>query len=252
MRISTHSEAPKEQYPFLNEFLQNPNAFAEVIRKAIKGRDNAGLAPDMVEQALAEIYREAENVNRINEKMREEELEQQKIALTNELKSILIGKRIQKVQQPTKNDILLTIRLPEGNRKLYICVNPQYPHLALINKESEVFRNIQIPQIPPMFCMLLRKHMEGCKINDIKQPSFDRIFEIYFDSYSELGQKVPMVLSCEFMGKYSNIILYNYETNVILGCAHNVSSEKSREREVAGGLPYIYPPKQNKFERFKR
>ncbi|HSA05643.1 MAG TPA: NFACT RNA binding domain-containing protein [Candidatus Gastranaerophilales bacterium] len=169
-------------------------------------------------------------------------------ALINELKPILTEGRVHKVQQPSRNELLLTIRACGKNQKLYICDNPKYPHIAVLSKEGEELRSIEIPQIPPMFCMLLRKHMEGSKINDIKQPGFNRILEIAFESYSELGDKVPMVLSCEFMGKYSNIILYNYETNVIIGCAHTVSSEKSREREVAGGLPYIYPPKQNKMD----
>jgi len=96
--------------------------------------------------------------------------------------------------------------------------------------------------------MLLRKHMEGCKINAVAQPNFERILEIKFDSYNELGERTPMILSCEFMGKHSNIILYSYETNVIQGCAHPVSHEKSRERELAGGLPYIYLPKQAKYD----
>ncbi len=169
-------------------------------------------------------------------------------ALINELKPILTNGRVHKVQQPSRNEILLTIRAIGKNHKLYICADPKYPHLAVLSREGAEYRSIEIPKIPPMFCMLLRKHMEGCRIKDISQPGFNRIFEIHFDSYSETMKKVPMVLSCEFMGKHSNIILYDYEANIILGCAHTVSSKKSREREVAGGLPYIYPPKQNKLD----
>ena len=61
-----------------------------------------------------------------------------------------------------------------------------------------------------------------------------------------MGDKIYLCLAFELMGKYSNVILYNYDTNMILGCAHNVGAEKSREREMYGGLPYVYPPKQNK------
>ncbi len=68
----------------------------------------------------------------------------------------------------------------------------------------EALRNIKVPQKPPCFCMLLRKHLEGCKIKAVFQPRFERILEIKFDSYSELGDRVPMVLACEFMGKHSN------------------------------------------------
>lgn len=169
-------------------------------------------------------------------------------ALVAEYQTLFFGGRIGKVQQPSKHELLLTIRSQQANHKLYITVDPKYPHLAAISEEGERLRCIEIPKAPPMFCMLLRKYMEGSKIKEIRQPDFDRIFEIYFESYSEVGEKVPMVLSCEFMGKYSNIVLYNFETNVILGCAHSVSSEKSRERELAGGLPYVYPPKQNKLD----
>lgn len=167
-------------------------------------------------------------------------------ALIGEIGEVLSSGRVQKVQQPSRKELLLNIRAQGKNHKLYISIDPKYPHLSVITPQGESFRQVEIPQKPPMFCMLLRKHMEGAKIKEIRQPNFERIFEIYFDSYGELGEKVPLVLSIELMGKHSNIILYNYDTNVILGCAHNVSSEKSREREVAGGLPYIYPPKQNK------
>ncbi len=191
-------------------------------------------------------------------------------ALISEIEPILTEGRVQKVQQVSKNELLLTIRAVRQTHKLYICVDPKYPHVALLNHchnektgnslkdcelirgdgchQGEELRNIEIPQKPPMFCMLLRKHLEGCKINALSQPGFERILEMHFDSYSELGAKVPMILACEFMGKHSNIILYSHETNIISGCARNVSHEKSREREVAGGLPYVYPPKQNKYD----
>lgn len=168
--------------------------------------------------------------------------------LISEIEPVLTEGRVQKIQQPSKNEILLTIRALRDTHRLYICVDPKYPHVALLSHEGEELRNIEIPQKPPMFCMLLRKHMEGCKINALSQPGFERILEIKFDSYNEIGERTPMILSCEFMGKHSNIILYNFETNVIQGCAHPVSHEKSRERELAGGLPYIYPPKQEKFD----
>jgi len=167
-------------------------------------------------------------------------------ALIDEIGSILTEGRVQKVQQPSKDEVLLTIRALRETRKLYICTNPKYPHICFLSQSSEEMRNIDIPKKPPMFCMLLRKHLEGAKIKTFSQPGFERILEIGFDSYNELGERTSMVLSCEFMGKNSNIILYNYDNNVIQGCAHFVSEGKSRERELAGGFPYIYPPKQNK------
>jgi predicted ribosome quality control (RQC) complex YloA/Tae2 family protein len=167
-------------------------------------------------------------------------------ALIGEIAPILESGRIQKIQQPSRDKIVLGIRAGNKSYKLYVCINPKYPHLSLLTEQGEKYRAIEIPAKPPMFCMLLRKYMEGAKINAIKQPDHERIMEIYFDSYNEMGERVPLVLACELMGKHSNIVLYNYDTNVIIGCAHNVGPEKSREREISGGLPYIYPPKQNK------
>ena len=65
--------------------------------------------------------------------------------------------------------------------------------------------------------------------------------EFYFETYNEVSEKIYLCLAVELMGKYSNVILYNYDTNIIIGCAHNVGAEKSREREMSGGLPYVYP-----------
>ena len=112
--------------------------------------------------------------------------------------------------------------------------------------ENEQKRNLVIPKNALMFCMLLRKYILNAKIINISVPKYERIFEIYFEYYDELNEKSMLCLAIELMGKHSNVILYNYDTNVIIGCAHNVSSEKSRERELYGSLPYIYPPKQKK------
>jgi len=172
-------------------------------------------------------------------------------ALINEVKPVFEGGRVQKIQQPSRYEIILGIRAGGKSHKLFVCINPKYPHLSVITDEGEEYRDIEIPAKPPMFCMLLRKHMEGAKIRSIKQPDNERIYEIYFDSYNEMGERIPLVLACELMGKHSNIILYNYDTNVILGCAHNIGPEKSREREISGGLPYIYPPKPQKIDLLK-
>ncbi|MFH0701990.1 MAG: NFACT family protein [bacterium] len=169
-------------------------------------------------------------------------------ALLKEIEPILTAGRIQKVQQLSKSELVLGIRSQGENYKLYGCVNPKYPHICFLTEKSKEYRDIQIPKKPPMFCMLLRKHIEGSKIQIVKQPSYERILEIYFDGYNELGIKTSLVLAFELMGKHSNIMLYNYDTNVILGCAHNVGPEKSKEREIAGGLPYIYPPKSKKID----
>ena len=158
-----------------------------------------------------------------------------------ENREFLKGARIQKIQQPTRRDFVITLRNNGETRKLYININPQYFHVCFMNKENEQTRLIEIPQKPPMFCMLLRKYLESSVISKVEQPQYERILELYIETYNELSEKIYLCLAVELMGKYSNVILYNYDTNMILGCAHNVGAEKSREREMAGGLPYVYP-----------
>ena len=136
---------------------------------------------------------------------------------------------------------MFVIRNKGESRKFYININPQYYHVCFMSKENELKRFIEIPQKPPMFCMLLRKYLENAVISHVEQPQFERILEFYIETYNELSEKIYLCLAIELMGKYSNVILYNYDTNIILGCAHNVGAEKSREREMAGGLPYVYP-----------
>ncbi len=164
----------------------------------------------------------------------------------NENKDFFVNAKVQKIQQPTRREVILFLRNNAESKKLYININPEFYHLCFMSKENEIKRDIQIPKQPPMFCMLLRKHMEGARILSVKKPEFERIIELNFENYNELGDKIEECLSIELMGKHSNIVLYNTENNMILGCAHNVGEEKSKERELAGGLPYIYPPKQNK------
>ncbi len=158
------------------------------------------------------------------------------------------GSRIQKIQQPTRRELLFTLRNNGNSRKFYVNINPQFHHLCFINKETEARRFLEIPLKPPMFCMQLRKYLENAKIVKVNQPNHERIFEIYIETFNELQEKIELCLAIELMGKHSNIVLYNADTNIIIGCAHNVGAEKSREREMAGTLPYIYPPKQNKID----
>ncbi len=165
---------------------------------------------------------------------------------TEENKDFLIGSKIQKIQQPKRNELIFFLRNKNESKKFYINFNPDYHHLCFMSEENEAKRDIIIPQKAPMFCMLLRKYIQNGKIINVIVPDNERILELYFDYYDELNEKIQLCLAVELMGKYSNVILYNYDTNVIIGCAHNVSSEKSRDRELYGMLPYVYPPKQKK------
>ncbi len=154
----------------------------------------------------------------------------------------LIGARFQKIQQPTRRDFVFSLRNNGEGRKLYVNINPQTYHLCFMSEINEKKRNLQIPKQPPMFCMLLRKYLEGCRAADARVIDNERILELHFDTMDELSQNRSLCLCIELMGKHSNVILYDRETSIIIGCAHNVGAEKSRYRELQGGLKYIYPP----------
>ena len=166
-----------------------------------------------------------------------------------EQKNFFLGARINKIQQPTRREFVFTLRNNSETRQLYVNINPQFYHVCFMSKDNSSKRVIEIPQKPPMFCMLLRKYLENSRIAKVNQPDGERILEFYIETYNEVGEQIYLCLAFEFMGKHSNVILYNYDTNLIIGCAHNVGAEKSREREIFGGIPYIYPPKQLKFEK---
>lgn len=158
----------------------------------------------------------------------------------------LSGARLQKIQQPTRQELIFNIRNQGENRKLYVNISPQFFHICFMGLNGEQKRLLEIPKQPPMFCMLLRKYLEGAKIAKVVQPqngpNLERILEVYFETYNELSEKIYLCLAIELMGKHSNVILYNFDTNMIIGCMHNVGAEKSSVREIIGGLPYTYPP----------
>ena len=167
-----------------------------------------------------------------------------------ENKDFISNSVVQKIQLPSRHEIILNIRnIQESkNKKLYININPKYPHICFINDESSALRNIEIPKLPPMFCMQLRKYLNGSKIKDFKLIKYERILELYFDYFDEIGSLTRMCLALEFMGKHSNIILYNAQNKIIIGSIHNISAQKSSVREVYGGINYIYPPIKEKLD----
>ncbi len=161
-------------------------------------------------------------------------------ALTYELKSTLCNGRIDKVYQPEADEIALTIRNNRENHKLMLSANSNYPkiHFTNFNKEN--------PTTPPNFCMMLRKHLIGGKIVDIKQPEFERIIKIVIESHDELNVLKSKELIIELMGKHSNIILVDCETNKVLDSIKHISFDLSRYRQVLPGIKYTMPPSQDK------
>ena len=167
-------------------------------------------------------------------------------AFLEENESFINGAVVRKIQQPTRRDIILHLRNNGVNKKLYININPEFFHICFPDDKNYEKRGIKIPDTAPMFCMLLRKYIQNLRITDVFQPKGERILEFYFDYTDVLNDYSRLCLSIELMGKYSNIILYNKETGIIIGCAHNVGEDKSTVRELSGTLPYVYPVSRNK------
>lgn len=168
----------------------------------------------------------------------------------------LTNASVRKIQQPSRRELVLHLRNNGENKKLYININPEFFHVCLA--EDLQRRGISIPDAAPMFCMLLRKYIQNGRIAEVRQPFGERILEFRFEYKDALDEINTLCLAVELMGKYSNVILYNVKTGIIIGCAHNVGEEKSKIRELAGTLPYVYPVPQDKadicgenFEEFK-
>ena len=172
-------------------------------------------------------------------------------ALISELTPFITGARINKIQQPTRREFIFTLRNNGISKQLYINIDPKLYHMCIITEESFNNRVLTIPKKPPMFCMLLRKYIENSKIISISQPLNERILELNIETSNNVGENVLLCLAVEFMGKHSNIILYDKTSGTIIGCAHNVGSEKSKQREVYGGITYVYPPRQLKSDLLK-
>lgn len=128
----------------------------------------------------------------------------------------------------------------ERTKKLILSSHPTYARLHLTNQ------NYDSPAIPPMFCMLLRKHLEGGFIEKIEQIDLERIIQITVRSRNEIGDESLKTLVIEIMGRHSNIILVDTKTNVILDSLKHISLAVNRHRTVYAGAEYIAPPAQHK------
>ncbi|CEE01337.1 MULTISPECIES: Rqc2 family fibronectin-binding protein [Bacillaceae] len=164
--------------------------------------------------------------------------------MTHELASVLNGGRILKIHQPFLNEIVLTVRARGKNEKLLLSAHPSYARVQLTEEEYEN------PATPPLFCMLLRKHLEGHIIEDIYQKEMDRIIIFKIKGRNEIGDLSYKHLIIEIMGRHSNIILIDADKEVILDSIKHISYAVNRYRAILPGQPYIWPPAQGKLNPF--
>lgn len=156
-----------------------------------------------------------------------------------ELKDYIIGSKIEKVHQPSKNELVLILRTRNGGYRLYLSCDGQSPRVHLTRY------NLENPKVPPMLCMLLRKRLCGATLTEITQVSNDRILIFEFDGTTEIGDRTKYYLICEVMGQRSNIILCDIDYKII-DAVKRIDEEKSSVREILPGLKYELPPMQEK------
>ncbi|MDD5938532.1 MAG: NFACT RNA binding domain-containing protein [Clostridiales bacterium] len=156
-------------------------------------------------------------------------------AVLTELRAAVQGGKIDKIYQPGARDVILAVRGPAGNVRVLLSANPGHPriHLTTLDREN--------PDKPPMFCMLLRKHLTGARILDIRQPYMERVVTLKLEALNELGDRVERTLVLEAIGRRANLILLDGEGR-ITDCIHRVEGDLAAGvRQVLPGLFYRAP-----------
>lgn len=159
-------------------------------------------------------------------------------AIKSETES-LIGGRVEKVHQPSREEIIISLRTRQGSHKIMISANAGSARVHITKL------TVDNPNTPPMFCMLLRKHLGSGKLIAVRQDGLERILFLDFECVNELGDVVTVTLACEIMGRCSNLIIINQEGNVI-DSIKRVDEEMSRERMVLPGMKYSLPPRSER------
>ena len=165
--------------------------------------------------------------------------------IKHELEGCLLNARVDKIHQISREEMVFILRLPQpspdGARtvKLYLSAGADSPRIHLT---SASFEN---PKAPPMFCMLLRKHLGSAKLVALRQIGLDRILHLIFETRNEMGDLVQLTLAIEIMGRHSNIILIDEDGRVI-DSIKRIDDTMSSVRPILPGVHYTLPPAQDK------
>lgn len=154
--------------------------------------------------------------------------------------SAIIGGKINKIHQPDKYSLLLRFFSPQGNFKLLLSAHPTAGRVQLTD------RSYANPTKPPLFCMVMRKHLDGARLLAVRQPAGERVVLLDFAAHNEIGEDTRRTLILEVMGKHSNLLLTDSDTGLIIDAIRRYSHNVSRYREVLPGVPYVAPPATTK------
>ena len=159
--------------------------------------------------------------------------------LKNEIESVALGARVDRIYQPNKEEFVFSLRNKSGSCKLLMSTraNSARVHFTQYLPEN--------PAVPPMLCMLFRKKLLSAKLVAVRQPDLERVLLLDFEAKNDLGENVALTVAIEIMGRYSNIILIE-SNGKIIDALKRVDAMTSSKRQVLPGLMYKLPPKQNK------
>ena len=164
-------------------------------------------------------------------------------AVLAELRETCIGARVEKIHQPSRDTVILLLRCRDSREKLLFAANPTAPRLHLTSASPEN------PAQPPMFCMLLRKHLMGAKLSDITQIPMERAATFWFDCTDEMGYPVRKRLVAELMGRTCNLYLLDPEGRII-DCLRRGGLDETSRRPALPGLKYQEPERIEKTDPF--
>lgn len=162
-------------------------------------------------------------------------------AVLNEIREKALGSRVEKIHQPSRDTVLLLLRCATGREKLLIAANPSAPRLHFTGENPEN------PAQPPMFCMLLRKHLSGARLTAVTQPPMERAATFTFDCVDEMGDPVQKKLIAELMGKTCNIYLVDGDGRII-DCLRRIGMDTTIKRPALPGLNYREPEPVTKLD----
>lgn len=159
--------------------------------------------------------------------------------LKNEISEKLIGSRVDKIHQPSKEELVMSFRWNGGSGKLLLSASASSPRIHFTEAA------VDNPKNPPMFCMLMRKHLAGAKLVAIEQFGLERMLHLSFSTYNEFGDPVTVKLAVEIMGRHSNIMLIGPDGRIV-DAIKRVTADMSSVRQIMPGMTYVFPPAQNK------
>lgn len=159
--------------------------------------------------------------------------------LKQEIESRVLDAKIDKIYQPSREEIVLMFRTRTEHHKLLLSARANSARIHFTKA------SLENPKQPPMFCMLMRKRLAGARLVQIRQPALERALLLDFDAINELGDSVRLTLVIEIMGRYSNVIFVD-NAGMVVDALKRVDAEKSSERLVLPGIAYRQPPQQDK------